>query len=80
MTGVKCWERNWRKTGGFGDGGDSDWGCGQEPSECSGGIDRPDIGSCNVQGDGTSGKPGGNVDEWRGGGDVGRHETKVEVL
>ena len=61
------WERNWKKIGGCGDGGDSGWGCGQGPSGYSGGIDRLDIGSGNALDGGRNDMLGGNADEWMGG-------------
>ena len=62
------WGKNWKRIGGFGDEGGSGWDYGQEPSEYSEGIDRPDNGSCSARGDDKSGKPGGNAGEWKGGG------------
>ena len=66
-TGVTWWGRNWKRIGGSGDEGGSGWGYGQEPSEYSEGIDRPDNCSYSARGDDKSGKPGGNAGGWRGG-------------
>ena len=66
-TGVKYWERNWKKIGGCGDEGDNGWGYGQGPSGYSGGIDRRGIGSGNALGDGKNDRLDGNVDGWMGG-------------
>ena len=66
MIGGSYWERNWKKTGGCGDEGDSDWGYGRGPSGCSEDIDRRGIGSGNALDDGRSGKPDDNAGEWTG--------------
>ena len=60
------WGKNWKRIGGFYDEGGNGWDYGQEPSEYSEGIDRPDSCSCNARGDDKNGKPGGSAGEWRG--------------
>ena len=50
-----------------GDEGDSGWGYGQGPSECSGGIDKRDIDSDSAQDGDRNDKLGGNADGWMGG-------------
>ena len=64
---VTCWERNWRRTGGFDSEGDSGWGYGQGPSGYNGGIDKQDTGSGSALDDGKNDMLGGNADEWTGG-------------
>ena len=61
------WEKNWKRTGGCGDEGDSGWGCGPGPSEYSGDIDRRGIGSDSVRDDDKSGMLGDNVGGWKEG-------------
>ena len=59
--------KSWKRTEGFGDGGDNGWGYGLGPSECSGGIGRRDIDFSNGQDDGKSGMLGGSVGGWKEG-------------
>ena len=61
------WGRSRRKIGGFGDEGDSGWGCGQGPSEYSGGIGRRGIDFGNGQDDGKNGMLGDSMDGWKEG-------------
>ena len=67
-TGVKCWEKSWKRIGGFDDGEGSGWGYGQGPSGCSVDIGRRGIGSDNAQDDDRNDRLGGIADEWTGGG------------
>ena len=60
---VRCWGRSWKRTAGFGDEGNSSWGCGRGPSGYSEDIGRQGIGSNSALGDGRSGTLGDSTGE-----------------
>ena len=66
MIVARWWERNRKRTGGFGDQEGNGWDYGRGPSGCSGGIGRQGIGSDNALGDGRSGTLDDSADEWTG--------------
>ena len=61
---VRYWGRSWKRTAGFGDEGDSGWGCGQGPSGYSEDIGRRGIGSDNALSGGRNNMLGGSAGEW----------------
>ena len=63
---ARWWERSWKRTEGFDDGGDSGWGYGRGPNGCSGDIDRQGIGSDNALSGGRNDMLGGSAGEWTG--------------
>ena len=63
---VKWWERNSRRTAGFGDEEDNGWGCDQAPNECRRDIGKQDTGFGNGLNGGKNGMLGDSAGEWTG--------------
>ena len=62
--GMRCWEMNWKRIGGFDNGEGSGWDYGRGPNGCSGDIDRQGTGSDNAPDNGRNDMPGDNMGEW----------------